>query len=57
MVLMDESFSGLDDATATRLLHELKQNLRKTILVLVTHQQALLALADRVYTLKTKEFS
>ena len=56
MVLMDESFSGLDDATATRLLHELKQNLRKTILVLVTHQQALLALADRVYTLKTKEF-
>ena len=51
VLLLDEATSALDAAAARRLLLQLRRALPETTIVFVTHQEALLDVADRVIRL------
>ncbi len=51
VLLLDESLSGLDDATAKAMLALIRQELPETAVLLITHQSTLLDGADTVITL------
>ncbi|MDB5860590.1 MAG: transporter ATP-binding protein, partial [Ramlibacter sp.] len=55
LLLADEPTGNLDPATASRVLHVLRDQARATgaALVLVTHSEAAAALADRVLHLRS----
>ena len=50
-LLMDEMTSGLDDASAERMLDLMKKLLPRTAILLVTHQSALFHKADQILRL------
>lgn len=51
ILLMDEMTSGLDDASAERMLDLMKKLLPRTAILLVTHQSALFPKADQILRL------
>ena len=51
ILLMDEMTSGLDDASAERMLDLMKKLLPRTAILLVTHQSALFHKADQILRL------
>ncbi|WP_297610587.1 SbmA/BacA-like family transporter [uncultured Sutterella sp.] len=51
ILLMDEMTSGLDDASAERMLDLMKKLLPRTAILLVTHQSALFPEADQILRL------
>lgn len=52
VLILDESTSALDAETAGEIINELRQLKGKVTIVVITHQDALLALCDKIYRLE-----
>lgn len=57
VLIMDESTSALDKETADEIISELRQLKGKVTIVVITHQDALLSLCDKVYRLESGNLS
>lgn len=52
VLIMDESTSALDSETADEIISELRQLRGKVTIVVITHQEALLELCNKIYRLE-----
>jgi ABC-type multidrug transport system fused ATPase/permease subunit len=57
ILIMDESTSALDSETAHEIISELRQLRGKVTIVVITHQEALLELCNKVYRLENGDAS
>lgn len=53
VLVLDESTSALDAETADEIISELRHLKGKVTIIVITHQQALLSLCDKVYRLES----